>query len=133
MNYSLRANWVLFLLVFLNVINMVDRNMISSFAPQITEELGLSDSQFGYLTGILFVFFYAIMGLFVGVLADRVNRSKLIAAGLFLWSALTIFSGAAKNFFQIGFGNIATHKLFNRLERDGNGIQSLDILKKSRW
>ena len=106
MSYSPRAKWVLFLLVFLNIINMVDRNLISSFGPQITEELGLSDRQFGLLTGIYFVFFYAIMGLFVGRLADRANRSKLIAAGLFLWSALTIFSGAAKNFFQIGVARL---------------------------
>jgi len=100
------ANWVLALLIFINVINMVDRNLISSFGPQITEELALSDLQFGMLTGLLFVFFYAIMGLFVGRLADIMHRPKLIAAGLFLWSALTIFSGAAKNFVQIGVARL---------------------------
>ena len=100
------AKWVLVLLIIINIINMVDRNLISSFGPQITEELNLSDTQFGYLTGLLFVFFYAIMGLFVGRLADVIHRPKLIAAGLFVWSALTIFSGMAKNFIQIGIARL---------------------------
>ena len=100
------ANKVLFLLIVINIINMVDRNLISSFGPQITEELQLSDLEFGMLTGLLFVFFYAIMGLFVGRLADIMHRPRLIAAGLFLWSALTMFSGAARNFLQIGVARL---------------------------
>lgn len=97
-----RAKFVLVLLVLLNILNIVDRNLISSFGSAITEDLQLSDSQFGLLTGLIFVFFYAVMGLFVGRLADIMHRPKLIAAGLFLWSALTVASGSAKNFFQIG-------------------------------
>ena len=100
------AGWMLALLVFINIINMVDRNLISSFGPQITEELQLSDTEFGYLTGLLFVFFYAIMGLFVGRLADLIHRPKLIAVGLFVWSALTVFSGAARSFMQIGVARL---------------------------
>ena len=101
-----RAKLVLLLLIIINIINMVDRNLISSFGPQITEELNLSDTQFGYLTGLLFVFFYAIMGLFVGRLADIMHRPRLIAAGLFVWSALTMFSGAARNFLQLGMARL---------------------------
>ena len=41
------------------------------------------------------------MGLFVGRLADRMHRPRLIAAGLMLWSVVTIVSGAAKNFVQM--------------------------------
>ena len=101
-----RANLVLVLLILLNVINMVDRNLISSFGPQITADLNMSDTQFGMLTGLLFVFFYAIMGLFVGRLADIMHRPRLIAAGLFVWSALTAFSGAARSFLQIGLARL---------------------------
>ena len=101
-----RANMLLVLLILINIINMVDRNLISSFGPEITKELNLSDTQFGYLTGLLFVFFYAIMGLFVGRLADMVHRPRLIAVGLFVWSALTIFSGAARSFLQIGVARL---------------------------
>ncbi len=100
------ANWILILLVVINIINMVDRNLISSFGPEITAELNLSDTQFGYLTGLLFVFFYAIMGLFVGRLADIVHRPRLIAAGLLVWSVLTVVSGAARSFLQIAIARL---------------------------
>lgn len=97
-----RAKSVLALLVVLNILNIVDRNLISSFGSAITRDLQLSDSQFGLLTGLIFVFFYAVMGLFVGRLADIMHRPRLIAAGLLVWSALTVVSGSAKNFVQIG-------------------------------
>jgi sugar phosphate permease len=87
----------LLLLTLLNVISYIDRQMIASFANWIVPELGLSNFEFGLVTGIAFLFFYAIGGLFMGVVADRVNRTRLIAFGLGLWSLLTIFSGAAKN------------------------------------
>jgi MFS family permease len=101
-----RAGWVLSLLVFLNVLNIVDRNLLASFAPQITADLNLSDFEFGLLNGVVFVFFYAVMGLFVGRLADRHHRPRLIAAGLVLWSALTMVSGAAKNFVQLAIARM---------------------------
>ncbi len=94
------------LLVLLNIINLVDRQLLSSFSNEIVNDLNLTDSQFGLLVGLMFVFFYAIMGLFMGTLADRYNRSKLIAAGLFLWSLLTAYSGMAKNFVQIGIARL---------------------------
>ncbi len=100
------AGWTITLLIVLNVLNIIDRNLIASFAPQITRDLGLSDVQYGLLTGLVFVFFYAVMGLVVGRLADKVNRPKLIAAGLLLWSALTMVSGATKNFVQIAFARV---------------------------
>lgn len=101
-----RANMLLGLLVLINIINMVDRNLLSSFGPQVVEDLGLTDSQFGLLTGMIFVFFYAIMALFMGALADRLHRPRLIAAGLILWSLLTAYSGFAKNFLQIGIARL---------------------------
>ena len=41
------------------------------------------------------------MGLFMGALADRVNRSRLIAFGVILWSIFTMASGAAKGFLTL--------------------------------
>ena len=98
-NESVRAADISFLLLLtlLNVISYIDRQMIASFANWIVPELGLSNFEFGLVTGIAFLFFYAIGGLFMGVVADRVNRTRLIAFGLGLWSLLTIFSGAARS------------------------------------
>ena len=85
----------------LNVINFVDRQFISSFAPFLKSDLGLSDTEIGLLTGIVFIFFYTVAGLFVGTLADRYNRTKIIGIGVILWSAFTAISGFAKNFFTL--------------------------------
>ena len=101
-----RATGILLFLLLLNILNMVDRTLITSFGSAIIKDLNLSDSQFGLLTGPIFVFFYSIMGLFMGALADRVHRPRLIAAGLLLWSALTAVSGMAKNFVQIGVARL---------------------------
>ena len=103
---SPKATGILLFLLLLNILNMVDRTLITSFGTAIITDLGLSDSQFGLLTGPIFVFFYSIMGLFMGALADRVHRPRLIAAGLVLWSALTAVSGVAKNFAQIGVARL---------------------------
>ena len=88
-------------MTLLNVINFVDRQFISSFAPFLKKDLNLSDTEIGLLTGIVFIFFYTVAGLFVGTLADRYNRTKIIGIGVILWSAFTAISGFAKNFFQL--------------------------------
>lgn len=105
-NTPAKAMGILFFLLLLNIMNIVDRTLITSFGTAIITDLNLSDSQFGMLTGPIFVFFYSIMGLFMGALADRVHRPRLIAAGLILWSLLTAVSGVAKNFAQIGIARL---------------------------
>ena len=97
----------LMFLTLLNVMNLVDRQLLASFANWIVPDLGLTNTQFGLLTGLIFIFFYSVAGVFMGVLADRVNRTRLIAAGLALWSALTALSGMAK-----GFVSLAIPRLF---------------------
>ena len=86
------------LLTIINVLNFVDRSLLASFANFIVPDLGLTDTEFGTLVGLAFLFFYSIMGLFMGVLADTMNRPRLIAFGVALWSLFTIASGAARGF-----------------------------------
>ena len=94
-------------LTLLNVMNFVDRQLLGSFANWIVPELELTNTQFGLLTGLVFIVFYSAMGLFMGALADMVNRSRLIAVGLALWSALTALSGMAR-----GFVSLALPRMF---------------------
>ena len=89
---------ILCLLAFINVMNFVDRQLLASFANFIVPDLGLSNTQFGLLTGFAFIVFYSVMGLFMGTLADRLHRPRLLAFGLALWSGLTAASGAARGF-----------------------------------
>jgi MFS family permease len=79
----------------------VDRQLIASFANFIVPDLGLTDWQYGILTGLAFVFFYSIMGLFMGTLADKYNRPRLIGFGVLLWSVFTALTGAAKGFISM--------------------------------
>lgn len=99
--FNLKNTSFILFVTLLNVINFVDRQFISSFAPFLKRDLGLSDTEIGLLTGIVFIFFYTVAGLFVGTLADRYNRTKIIGIGVILWSAFTAISGFAKNFFQL--------------------------------
>jgi MFS family permease len=97
-----RYPWVVLgVLLFINVIAYIDRSLLISFAPAITGELGLSDTQFGFLSGAVWVLSFGFMALFLGSLADRFGRPRIIAAGIFVWSLCTAASGFAENFTQM--------------------------------
>lgn len=93
--------WVLFLLFLVNVLNLFDRHVINILAQDIKTELDISDTQLGLLTGTAFGIFYSILGIPLGRVADRVNRFRLIAAAVSLWSVFTLLSGLANNFLQL--------------------------------
>lgn len=92
---------MLALLTGINALNFVDRHLVASFANYIVPELALSNTQFALITGFVFVCFYAIGGLFMGVAADTLHRPRLIAGALVLWSILTAVSGAARGFVSL--------------------------------
>ena len=89
------------LLTTLNVLSMVDRQLLSSFANFIVPDLNLTNTEFGLLTGLLFMVFYSFMALIMGALADMYHRPRLIAAAVFLWSLCTAASGAARGFVSL--------------------------------
>lgn len=97
---------LLVLLTLMNVLNFVDRQLLSSFANFIVPDLNLTNTEFGLLTGLVFIVFYAVAGVFMGALADMVNRPRLIAAAMFAWSALTAASGLAKNFVDLAIPRV---------------------------
>lgn len=97
---------LLILLTLMNVLNFVDRQLLASFANYIVPDLQLTNTEFGLLTGLVFIVFYAVAGLFMGGLADLVNRPRLIAAAMLVWSALTAASGMAKNFITLAIPRV---------------------------
>lgn len=102
-----RSAWgLLFFLTALNILNFVDRMIIASVAPLLMADLHLSRAQIGLLTGFGFVFFYTLVGLFLGMAADRYRRLPLIGVGLVLWSAMTAVSGWARSFIQLAIPRI---------------------------
>ena len=97
---------ILGFLTLLNVLNFIDRQLLSSFSNYIVPDLGLTNTQYGILSGLAFIIFYSIMGVIMGAIADRVHRPKFIALGVVLWSLLTAASGMAKNFWMLFFPRI---------------------------
>ena len=93
-------------LTLLNVLNFVDRTLIASLGPLLIADLGLSRTEIGLLAGFGFVFFYTLVGIFLGLAADRWSRLRLLAGGLALWSAMTAISGLARSFVQLAIPRI---------------------------
>jgi MFS transporter, Spinster family, sphingosine-1-phosphate transporter len=89
---------LLALLTGLNVLNFVARQLIPSLAPLLIADLGLSRAQVGSLIGFAFVVVYSLVGLVLGLVADRWSRRRLVGAGLSLWSVMAAASGAARGF-----------------------------------
>ncbi len=97
---------LLLYLTLLNVLNFVDRTLIASLGPLLIADLGLSRTEIGLLAGFGFVFFYTLVGIFLGLAADRWPRLRLLAGGLALWSAMTALSGMAKSFVHLAIPRI---------------------------
>ena len=103
---STKSYSILGFLTVLNIVNFIDRQLLTSFSNFIVPELELTNTQYGILSGLAFIVFYSVMGIIMGALADRVNRPKFIAYGVALWSLLTAASGMAKNFWMLFFPRI---------------------------
>lgn len=82
-------------------LSFIDRQIINLLIGPIKADLGVSDFEISLLTGMAFAFFYTILGIPLGAMADRKNRKWIISIGLFLWSLMTMASGFAKNFGQL--------------------------------
>lgn len=89
--------YVLGVLVVVYILNFIDRQILSILAVDIKADLGLTDSDMGFLGGAAFAVFYALFGIPLGRLADNWNRVKLLSIGLALWSLMTALSGFARN------------------------------------
>ena len=87
---STRYKWlVVAMLWFVCVFNYADRQAIFSVFPLLKTEMGLSDIELG-LMGSSFMWVYAIVGPFAGMLTDRFARKTLIVGGLVFWSLVTL-------------------------------------------
>ena len=91
-----QAGFILFVLFGINFMNFFDRQIPGAVGESIRKEWDLSDLALGNLN-TAFILLYAIVGLPLGRLADIGPRTKILAAGVTLWSILTAASGWAWN------------------------------------
>ena len=97
----LQRYWVLAVMTLVYALNIADRFVLSTLIEPIKAEFALSDSAVGFLTGVALALFYTTAGLPLGILADRVNRRKMIGWALAIWSIFTACCGLAQNFWQL--------------------------------
>lgn len=101
-----RPNWALILLFLTIAVNILDRQIVNILAQDIKTDLDISDGQLGLLTGTAFGIFYAVLGVPLGRLADRMDRVRLIGICLVVWSMFTAAAGFARNFVELGLARI---------------------------
>ena len=80
-----------------------DKIVISLLVEPIKVDFGLSDTKMGLLLGPAFIIVFAVASFPMGILVDRVNRTRLLAVAVGIWSLMTGLCGLASSFWLLFF------------------------------
>ena len=114
------SGYALAVLFAINLMNFFDRQIIGGVGEGIRREWALSDTALGLL-GTVFTLLYAVVGLPLGRLSDRIERRKILAGGVFVWSLLTA---------RLGHGaqlRAADRRAARRRRRRGDLLAGVDV------
>lgn len=100
------AGYTLFVLFLINFLNFFDRFLPGVVLEPIRKEFGLTDTMSGAL-GTAFILIYAIAGIPLGRLADRMKRTHILGYGVAAWSLATAASGMVSNFMGLLLARLA--------------------------
>jgi MFS family permease len=89
---------VLAMLILVYTLNFLDRQILGILAKPIKEEFGLTDGQFGLMSGLAFALLYTTLAIPIAWLADRFSRVWIMTTALTLWSGFTALCGFAGGF-----------------------------------
>src|SRR5512137_126607 len=89
--------YALGLLLAVNLLNYIDRQVLFAVFPLIKIDLQLSDTALGFL-GSAFMFSYMLFAPLFGWLGDHWSRTRLAASGLVVWSLATALAGLAPGY-----------------------------------
>ena len=107
--------WVIVgMIFFATLINYIDRLTISVLAPKITEDLHLTNTEFGGIA-TWFLFAYTISQGLSGKLYDRVGIKKGFTASIVLWSLAAIAHA-----WSVGIGSLSAFRFALGLGEAGN-------------
>ncbi|HTV02227.1 MAG TPA: MFS transporter [Luteitalea sp.] len=96
-----QAWYVVAVLTAANVCALVDRQILSLLVEPIERDLQIGDTAMSLLMGLSFSLFYSILGLPLGLLADRGSRRRLLSIGIAVWSTMTLLCGVARSYGQL--------------------------------
>jgi predicted MFS family arabinose efflux permease len=100
-------NYALVVLTIVYTLNFLDRSLIILLLQPIKEDLDLSDTQLGFVTGIAFGLFYAVLGVPLARWADRGNRATITALAMTVWGAAVMCSMFITNFAQLAIARVS--------------------------
>ena len=96
------AWYALGLLMFIYILNFLDRTIIYILFKPIKEEMSFSDLQLAILGPTAFVICYTLLGIPFGRLADQGrSRTKIIAIGVAVWSLFSGLTAYADGFWTL--------------------------------
>lgn len=95
-----RRHWILAGMFLLSMLLYVDRVCISSAKDAIAKDLGMDDTQMGWVLSI-FALGYAVMQVPAGLLADRFGPRNILAAVVTFWSLFTGLTALARGFVSL--------------------------------
>ena len=89
--------YALGLLLAVNLLNYIDRQVLFAVFPLIKIDLSLTDTALGFL-GSAFMLSYLLFAPLFGWLGDHWSRTRLASGGLVVWSLATALSGFAPGY-----------------------------------
>jgi MFS family permease len=95
------AWYVVAVLTLANISGNIDQQILALLVRPIERDLGITDSQMSYLTGLAFAMFYILLGLPIARWSDRSNRRNIVAGGVGLWSVFTALGATARTYGQL--------------------------------
>jgi MFS family permease len=93
--------YVLGFLYVIATFNYLDRLLLGLALPSIKQDMQVSDTALGLVTGFAFSLSYSLLAAPIAWAADRYNRRNIIATGFAFWSAMTAMTGMAANIWQL--------------------------------
>lgn len=107
MKFSSYKSYLLGLLMVILAFNWMERIGIGVLLEGIKRDLQLSDTQLGFLSGMSFAVFYAVMGIPIARWADRGNRITIIGLTTTLWGLAVALCASATTFTQLVLTRVA--------------------------
>jgi MFS family permease len=100
-DWAAASVYTLGFLYLIATFNYLDRLLLGLALPAIKQEMQVSDTALGLVTGLAFTLSYSLLGIPIAWAADRFSRRNIIAIGFAFWSTMTVLSGLAANIWQL--------------------------------
>jgi len=100
------AGRALAVLTAINLLNYLDRYVVSALFESLRADLWLTDTRLGFLA-TAFIVVYMVASPAFGILGDRRPRLPLLAVGVGIWSVATVLSGFARGYWTLLAGRAA--------------------------